>query len=137
MAVAPIREVRRVLDYAVTAIPREKILMGMPNYGYDWTLPYRQGTAARTVSNTGAVDSAYNRGAAIRYDEPSQAPFYNYYDAQGSRHVVWFDDARSVSARLRLVSEYRLGGVSYWTINRYFPQNWLVLNSMYNVRKVL
>jgi spore germination protein len=33
MAIAPINQVKRVLDYAVTAIPSEKILMGMPNYG--------------------------------------------------------------------------------------------------------
>lgn len=39
MAVAPINKVREVLDYAVTEIPREKILMGVPNYGYDWKLP--------------------------------------------------------------------------------------------------
>lgn len=39
MAVAPLDKVRQVLDYAVTEIPREKILMGIPNYGYDWQLP--------------------------------------------------------------------------------------------------
>jgi spore germination protein len=35
MAVAPLNEVVKVLNYAVTAIPREKIFMGIPNYGYD------------------------------------------------------------------------------------------------------
>lgn len=137
MAVAPIVPVRRVLDYAVTAIPPEKILMGMPNYGYDWTLPYKQGTAARTVTNTGAVALAARERAAIEYDTASQAPFFTYYDDARSRHVVWFEDARSIQARLRLVNEYGLGGVSYWTINRFFPQNWLVLSSMYDINKVL
>lgn len=135
-AVSPINQVRRVLDYAVTAIPRQKILMGMPNYGYDWTLPFVQGSAARSLSNVAAVEQAYRVGANIQYNTTSQAPFYNYYSA-GKQHVVWFDDARSIQARLKLVDEYNLGGVSYWTINRFFPQNWLVLNSMYNIRKVL
>lgn len=137
MAVAPINQVRRVLDYAVTAIPREKILMGMPNYGYNWMLPYRPGTAARTISNTEAVQLALREGAVIQYDPVSQAPFFYYYDDAGVQHVVWFEDARSIQARLRLVDAYKLGGVSYWTINRFFPQNWLVLSSMYRVRKVL
>jgi spore germination protein len=137
MAVAPIDQVRRVLDYAVTAIPPEKILMGMPNYGYDWTLPYRRGTAARSLSNTQAIDLAVSTGAEIQFDTTSRAPFFYYSDNDGRSHVVWFDDARSVQARLRLVDEYGLGGVSYWTINRYFPQNWLVLDSMYDIRKVL
>ncbi|NLO48652.1 MAG: LysM peptidoglycan-binding domain-containing protein [Clostridiales bacterium] len=137
MAVSPINQVRRVLQYAVTAIPSEKILMGMPNYGYDWTLPFVRGSAARTLTNTGAVLQASRVGADISYDTASQAPFYTYYDSDRKQHEVWFDDARSIQARLRLVSEFDLGGVSYWTINSFTAQNWLVLDSMYNVRKVI
>lgn len=137
MAVAPLNAVRRILDYAVTAIPRDKILMGIPNYGYDWTLPYQQGTAARSLSNVGAVDLAARVGAAIKYDPVAQSPYFNYYDENKRQHVVWFEDARSVRAKLQLVNEYRLNGVSYWTIMRYFPQNWLVLRALYDVSKVL
>lgn len=137
MAVAPLDQVRRVLNYAVTAIPGQKILMGIPNYGYDWTLPYTPGTAAATISNTGAVNLAARVGAAIQYDPLAQAPFFYYYDSNGRRHVVWFEDARSIEAKLKLVNEYNLGGVSYWTIGRYFPQNWLVLDSLYNITKVI
>jgi spore germination protein len=137
MAVAPLNAVRRVLDYAVTAIPRNKILMGIPNYGYDWTLPYKRGTRATTLSNVGAVDLAARFGGEIQYDEVSQAPFFNYYDNNAKQHVVWFEDARSIRAKLQLVNELRLSGISYWTIGRYFPENWLVLNSLYNIKKVI
>ena len=137
MAVAPINEVRRVLNYAVSAIPRQKIFMGIPNYGYDWVLPFVEGSRATVVSNVGAVDLARREGARIQYDQRSQAPFFNYFDDNGREHVVWFDDARSIEAKMRLVNQYNLGGVSYWTIGRYFPQNWLVLSSLYDVRKVL
>jgi spore germination protein len=137
MAVAPLNAVKRVLDYAVTAIPSNKILMGIPNYGYDWTLPYQRGTRATTVSNVGAVNIAAREGAAIQYDKVSESPYFNYYDNNGRQHVVWFEDARSIRAKLQTVNEYRLGGISYWTINRYFPQNWLVLRSLYDIRKVL
>ncbi|MDF2674252.1 MAG: spore gernimation protein [Clostridiales bacterium] len=137
MAVAPINEVRKVLNYAVTAIPRGKILMGIPNYGYDWTLPFVEGSAAKTISNTAAVDLARREGAVIRYDEESQAPFFNYYDDNRKQHVVWFEDARSINAKYRLADQYNLGGVSYWTIGRYFPQAWLVQEALFNTRKVL
>jgi len=136
-AVAPINEVRRVLNYAVTAIPREKIFMGIPNYGYNWTLPFEEGSAAQTISNTGAVDLAYEVGSWISYDPIAQAPFFRYYDSNGKQHEVWFEDARSILAKLTLANEFKVGGISYWTINRYFPQNWLVLNSVYDVVKVL
>ena len=137
MAVSPVNQVKKVLNYAVSVIPSEKILMGMPNYGYDWKLPYQSGTAARNISNTGAVALAKKFKAAIKYDIKSQAPYFNYFDEAGQEHVVWFDDARSTEARLKLVKEYDLGGVSYWTISPFFPQNWLVFRSMYNTAKVL
>ena len=136
-AVAPLNEVRKVINYAVSAIPRQKIFMGIPNYGYNWTLPYKPGTAATVVSNPGAVDLAYRVGASISYDPIAQAPYFRYYDKAGIQHEVWFEDARSILAKLSLANEYRLGGLSYWTIGRYFPQNWLVQNSVYNVKKVL
>lgn len=137
MAVAPINEVIKVLNYAVTAIPPNKILLGIPNYGYDWTLPFVQGTAAKTLSNTGAIELARMVKAAINYDKESESPFYKYFDGNGKQHEVWFEDARSILAKLMLVNKYNLGGVSYWTIGRYFPQNWLVLRSLYDVKKVL
>ncbi len=134
MAVAPVDQVERVLQYAVTEIPPAKILMGMPNYGYDWTLPYVSGTAARTLSNVAAVRLAADTGSEILFDEVAQSPYFNYR-VNGVEHVVWFEDARSIQAKLRLVEQYGLGGVSYWTVNQYFSQNWLVLNSMFNVEK--
>lgn len=136
-AVAPLNRVEEVLRFAVTVIPSEKILMGIPNYGYDWTLPFVQGSAARTLSHTAAVNLALREGAEIMFDAEAQSPFFNYFDDQGREHVVWFEDARSIRAKLALVDKYNLGGVSYWTINSFFPQNWLVLESMYNVNKVI
>ena len=135
MAVAPINEVERVLKYAVSVIPSRKILMGMPNYGYDWTLPYRRGSRANAISNLQAVNLAINNGATIQYDEKAQTPFFYYTGENGARHVVWFDDARSLTARLKLVEKYNLGGVSYWTINRLFRTNWYTLRALYDVNR--
>ena len=137
MAVAPINMVKKVLDYATSVISTQKILLGIPNYGYDWTLPFVKGTSAKSMSNTKAVDLAANVGATIQYDELTQAPYYFYYDDDKDRHEVWFEDARSIQASLKLVSQYDLGGVSYWTIGKSFPQNWLVLRSMYDIKKLL
>ena len=133
MAVAPADKVRAVLDYAVSVIPREKILMGIPNYGYDWTLPYKEGTAAKSIGNHEAVLLAMSKNAEIHRDEAAKSPYF-YYTEAGVRHVVWFEDAKSIYDKLLLVDEYGLSGVSYWTIGRLFPQNWTVLGEMYGIQ---
>lgn len=132
LAVAPIRNVEEVVRYAVSVIPAEKILLGVPNYGYDWPLPYVKGeTEAKGLSTTAAFDLAYDKGATIMFDEESQAPYFNYYDENGKEHVVWFENARSVRARLDLVDKYSLGGISVWQIMRYFPQLYSLLGAGY------
>ena len=137
LPVAPLNLVKKILDYAVTVIPSKKILMGIPNYGYDWTLPFVPGSKAVALGNVAAVDLAREVNAAIQYDYTAQAPFFKYYDNNGKQHEVWFEDARSMNAKLRTINEYDLGGPSYWTIGRYFPQAWLVQNALYDVIKVL
>ena len=134
LAVSPINEVRRVLEYAVTAIPPEKILMGMPNYGYDWTLPYMRGTAAQNIGLAQALELAQRYGAEIQYDELSQTPYFNY-TADGQQHVVWFDDPRSIDAKLGLVDEFDLAGVSWWTVNSCYLPAWLVTQSSFEIVK--
>ena len=136
MAVAPYSEVRKVIQYATTVINPAKILMGMPNYAYDWTLPYIQGTAATALSNNAALNLAISTGSEIKFDESSQSPYFNY-TKNGRQHIVWFENARSVQARLQLVKEFSLAGISYWTINNYWNVGYAVLNSMFNVIKLL
>ncbi|MGH4051996.1 MAG: glycosyl hydrolase family 18 protein [Clostridium sp.] len=137
LAVSPLNEVKKILDYAVTVIPSKKIFMGIPNYGYDWTLPWVKGTSAKALGNVEAVDLARRTNAKIQYNLTSQAPYFNYYDSNKKQHVVWFEDARSMNAKLMTANDYKLGGVSYWTIGKYFPQAWLVQNSLYNIKKLL
>jgi len=137
-AVAPVDLVEDVIKYAASVIPSNKIMMGMPLYGYDWTLPYRPGNPwARRLSPQDALKLAAEKGAAIQYNAQTQSPTFRYYDTAGVQHEVWFEDARSVRAKLMLVNKYGLRGVSYWLLGLSFPQNWAVLSNMYNIVKVV
>lgn len=137
MAVAPINKVRQVLDYAVTEIESTKINMGIPNYGYDWTLPYERGvTKARTLGNIEAVQLAIEKGAQIQFDEVAMSPYYRYTE-NGVAHEVWFEDPRSISAKLELIYEYNLRGASYWQIMQLFRSNWLLVDYNFIVNKIV
>ncbi len=130
MAVAPINKVRQVLSYAVQEIPAEKIMMGIPNYGYDWTLPYERGTTrARLIGNVEAVELASENGATIQFDETAQSPYF-FYERDGLSHEVWFEDVRSMEVKLRTASDYGFRGVGYWNLMRPFRANWLLLREM-------
>jgi spore germination protein len=136
MAVSPLPNVRQVLEYALTEIPAGKIMMGQNLYGYDWTLPYvRGGPFARSLSPQAAIRLAAERGVPIQYDWEAQAPFFTYYDDQRRQHVVWFEDARSIAAKIALVKELRLRGISYWKLGLPFPQNWELLRDRFNIVK--
>ena len=134
MAVAPLPQVRQVVEYALTHFPKEKLLLGIPNYGYDWPLPFQDGNRAISVNHVQAVRLAWDRHAAIRYDQTAQSPWFRYVDESGREHEVWFEDARSIQAKLNLALEYGLYGVGYWNLNRPFPQNWVVLNASARIR---
>lgn len=134
MAVAPLQNVRQVVEYAVTEIVPDKINLGIPNYGYDWPLPFVQGTTqARTIGNVEAVRIAVSYGAEILFDETARSPYF-YYEDQGIWHVVWFEDVRSLSEKFDLVKEFGLQGVGYWNIMQFFRANWLLLENQFTLR---
>lgn len=135
MAVAPINKVEQVVQYALTEIPAAKIRLGIPNYGYDWPLPYVSNmTVANTIGNVEAVQIAIAHYARILYDETAQSPYFRY--RQGSvEHEVWFEDVRSIEAKFQLVKKYGLQGMGYWQIMRWWRANWLALEDLFQIEK--
>ncbi len=152
MAVAPINKVRQVLDYAITEIPSEKIHLGLPNYGYDWTLPYiKEESEAVTIGNIEAVQIAINNNAIINFDDIAKSPFFEYTSSNSFstennllyppntpypntvQHQVWFEDVRSYNEKFNLLTEYNLRGLSCWQINQLFLAGWLLLNNRFYI----
>ncbi|MCF3943588.1 LysM peptidoglycan-binding domain-containing protein [Oceanobacillus alkalisoli] len=134
-AISPLNQMRRVIKYALTEIPAEKIFLGFQIYARDWKLPHVQGQAAQTFSPQRAVELATEYNAEIQYDEVAASPFFRYTDEDGVDHEVWFEDARSAQAKFDLAKEFNLGGISYWALGYPFPQNWELLRDNFTVRK--
>jgi spore germination protein len=119
----------------------DKIRIGMPVLGYDWALPYIAGSStANAISLISALNLANESNSIINFDEVSQTPYFEYNQQELStsiEHIVWFIDARSVNSILSLISEYRLSGKGFWSIMKYYPQMWLVINSQFNIVKLI
>ena len=130
-----------LLSYAVSMIPPSKIYSGISIIGYDWQSPYIIGvTKANSLTTDAAIELALQTGATISFDNVSMAPYYEYtvYIAGIQiRHTVWFTDARSIDALVGFVPAFGIQGVGIWNIMNYFAQMWLVINSTYQINKVL
>lgn len=110
-AVASINWVENVIKYAVSVIPKEKILLGTAAYGYDWS---SNGTKAYGIQ--GIYNLATKYGATILWDKLSQTPYFNYKDASGISHTVWFENENSLKYKLDLVNKYDLNGIGIWRL---------------------
>ncbi len=139
MAVAPINQVRPVLAYATSLIPPEKILQGIPLYGYNWPLPYPSGRLATPINLVDVYSLAYRNNANINYDQVAQSPWFQYTDENGVQHEVWFEDLRSLQAKYDILKEFNLRGAGFWSnVNYPFgtPAGWALLGQNFTVMKV-
>ncbi len=104
--------VERVITFALTKIPREKLILGIPAYGYDWTGSKR----AKSL-----VFDAVPKDRAQGWDDISSSPFMTYFDGAVD-HEVWFENARSLELKTELVNKYKLAGVAIWRLGREDPE---------------
>lgn len=133
--IAPLDWVRRVVEYAVTEIPSEKIDLGIANYAYDWTLPYVAGESrAESFGVLEAMRLAAELGAEIMWDEAAASPYYNY-SQNGVQHEVWFEDVRSLGGKLALINEFGLHGGGWWQIMRPNRPAWLSVAGAFAIAK--
>ena len=75
--VAPITEVQRTIEFAIKSIPRRKLIIGVPLYGYNWSIPYRPGTVASAISNQNAIKTAMRYQSPIQYSKEYKSPFFD------------------------------------------------------------
>ncbi|OGO83810.1 MAG: hypothetical protein A2Y18_03210 [Clostridiales bacterium GWD2_32_19] len=103
--------VEKVVKYAISIIPEDKILLGVAAYGYDWST---SGTRSYTISKAYSVAAKY--GATINWDTVSKSQYYEYTDEKGIKHKVWFENEKSLAAKLDIVNDYDLKGISIWAL---------------------
>lgn len=122
--IAPYWWMEEVIQFALTKIPKEKMQVSFPMYGYDKTNPEFETTA---LSALDAQNLAISRWLPIRYQERSQSPFYRYVK-NNLQHEVWFEDIRSYKSKYELLDAYNLLGTTFWQVRFRFPQNWAYMD---------
>jgi spore germination protein len=138
---SPITSVYQIdifLDYVLNYIPSDKIIIGLATLGYDWELPYVAGISNVNVISFDNVNTlAKDYEAIMQFDDTSQTSYFTYTTGETINHVVWFINSRTINAILDLVAKYDLKGISIWNITVFNPQLWLIVNSQYEIEKVI
>jgi spore germination protein YaaH len=119
-AVAPLEWVRQVASYAARAAGGERVWLGLAAYGYEWVAGTSRGVALPAYR---ARDLALENGVSHEWDDLSQAPYFEYMRS-GSRRVVYYENEYSLAAKLDLVRELGLGGITIWRLGTEVPEIW-------------
>ncbi|MEW5898563.1 MAG: glycosyl hydrolase family 18 protein [Bacillota bacterium] len=131
--VASLPWVEKVICSVLREIPPDKIILGIPAYGFDWNEDREE---PRYISYAIAMATARRYQQPISWDERAQVPYFTYVDENGSRHEVYFENASSWAGKLDLAVKYNLGGVAVWRLGLEDPKGWEVLKSKFPGRKL-
>ncbi|MGY2129987.1 glycosyl hydrolase family 18 protein [Blastococcus sp. SYSU DS0617] len=119
--VAPLAWVSDVVDYAVERVPADKLMLGLPTYGYDWV-----GERGAVLGAADAVALAEEVGAEPAWDDAAASWTFSYA-RDGEQHTVWYEDARSLRAAQELAHDAGLRGVAIWQLGGEDPEVWPAL----------
>ncbi|MDW7982192.1 MAG: glycosyl hydrolase family 18 protein [Thermomicrobium sp.] len=120
--VAPLTWVQRVVSYLTTRVPPDRLILGIPLYGYDWNRT--AGPPARSVRFDQVRELLRRPGTTSGYDQTEHEAWLRYTDDQGNQHEVWYADVRSVTARLSLALDRGLAGAAFWRLGHEDPAIW-------------
>ncbi|MEW6173401.1 MAG: stalk domain-containing protein [Bacillota bacterium] len=124
--IASLSWVAKVIEHAVSCVQRQKLLLGIPTYGYDWS---SQGAKVIRWNEVDRLLNKYGKDKVV-WDSASATPYLRYREA-GLDHEVWFENQYSLKPKLDLAKKYDLAGIGIWrlgfensgfweTLSRYF-----------------
>jgi len=100
-----------VLAFAASQVPAEKVLMGVPFFGFDW-----HGDETTAVHWKDADAKRREVGAELLRHDGSGEAAYTYTDDAGVTHAVWFQDRTAVAAKTGLLTRKHadIAGIAIW-----------------------
>src|SRR5882762_934319 len=108
-----VENLRQVID----VVPPQKIIVGIANYAYDWSLAAKkEHEAAEEFSIQEALLHAEESEADIEFDSNSLNPHYSYYDEHNHVHQVWMLDAITAYNQLRASERLGVQGTALWRL---------------------
>jgi spore germination protein YaaH len=111
--VAGLNWVEPCIAYSASVVTPSKLSLGIPAYGYDWNQTAKTGAQVFWKDIPALIAKS---GAKPQWDSTSSSPFFTYQAADGSSHVVWYEDEKSIPLKSALATTYKLAGVSVFAL---------------------
>lgn len=108
--VASLPWMTQTLDYAIRYIPNEKLLLGIPVYGYDWSSEPTLLVSMRDIPKLVA-----DTNARVLWSDQAVEPYFYYWKGR-VKHTVWFENETSAKIRFGFLKSYRLRGIAIWRL---------------------
>ncbi|MBI4836256.1 MAG: S-layer homology domain-containing protein [Candidatus Abawacabacteria bacterium] len=109
--------VQSIMDFAKTQVPEEKLILGLPLYGYNWG--EKEKTYAVTFKDLQYLLKKHN--PSIQWDEVGKEPFIEYDKKNDETQVsdmrkVYFQNKDSISSKWNVAKKYPLSGLIFWRL---------------------
>ncbi len=120
--------VRNALEYARKRVQPEKLLLGIALYGREWT---NNGSSleAHTMPYPETISLLNRLSLTPRWDEKHRSPWFEYRTGETVRSV-WYENARSIHEKLKLLERYQLRGFAAWRLGMEDPRIWPMVTAM-------
>lgn len=114
--VASLNWTEKVVRYAISVMPSQKIVLGVPFYGYEWAVDTKEGTQNnKAYSAVRMARRVAERGGTAKWD-PVAGENVATFKVDGSDRIAWWPDERSIEAKLKLAYQYNLRGIAPWRL---------------------
>ena len=123
-AISDIAAVERDLTYALQFIPKSKLYLGVPGYGYDWSAKGVESLEYPAIQN---LISRFQ--PTVQWDDASKSPHFAYTGADGVSHQVWFENSHSLRFKLDLVNKYDIAGIALWKLGEEDQEFWPLIKT--------
>ncbi len=106
---------KKGLDKLVAQVPAGKAILAMPLYTRDWTLHASSPVASADKSLVQQNETVRSRSLSPKWNS-TLGQYTVEYRVSGTRHAIWLEDGRSLSAKADLGEQYGIAGYAYWHI---------------------
>jgi spore germination protein YaaH len=114
--------IAEAVAFVSSKIPSDKIVLGMPLYGYEWETR-DESFKSSAIAKSGALASysrasnilRENKNIKVQWDEKAKSPWFVYED-KGATKQIYFENEKSLLEKIKFAQEMNLKGAAFWAL---------------------